>query len=246
MFIGYTGLPVICGLGIRVMLASLNEQGSFPPLPFSGSLCRLQYYFFFKYWVEFSSKVIWTWSFLCGKVLNYKVNLFIRYSAIRVTNFLLERALVVCVFQGIFLYHLSCQMYWHKVVHYILLLFLKIFIYFLAASGLSCITRDLSFWCMGSSLWCAGFSLVVAHRLISCSVQALQLWHMGSLVAVRGLSSCGAQAPEHMSSVVAARRLISLWRTGSVVAARRLSCHVACGILVPQPGIEPVSLALQD
>ena len=32
----------------------------------------------------------------------------------------------------------------------------------------------------------------------------------------------------------------------SVVAAHRVSCSAACGILVPRPGIEPESPALQD
>ena len=32
---------------------------------------------------------------------------------------------------------------------------------------------------------------------------------------------------------------------GSVVAAYGLSCPEACGILVPRPGIEPVSPALE-
>ena len=41
--------------------------------------------------------------------------------------------------------------------------------------------------------------------------------------------SCGVRAPEHV---------------GSVVVARGLSCSVACGILVPRPGIEPTSPAL--
>ena len=54
---------------------------------------------------------------------------------------------------------------------------------------------------------------------------------MGSVVATRGLSSCGARALE---------------RVGSVVAVRGLSCPAACRILVPQPGIEPASPALQD
>ena len=31
--------------------------------------------------------------------------------------FLLERTLVVCIFQGIFLFHISCQIYRYKVVH---------------------------------------------------------------------------------------------------------------------------------
>ena len=55
---------------------------------------------------------------------------------------------------------------------------------------------------------------------------------MGSFVAARGLlSSCGSRAPEHL---------------GSVIAAPRLSCPEACGILVPQPGIEPASLPLEN
>ena len=54
---------------------------------------------------------------------------------------------------------------------------------------------------------------------LCCGMQYLSLWCMGfSLVAARGLSSCGVQAPERM---------------GSVVVARGLSCPVAFGILVP-------------
>ena len=53
----------------------------------------------------------------------------------------------------------------------------------------------------------------------------------GIFVAVLGfLSSCDALALED---------------TGSVVAVCRLSCLVACGILVPRPGIEPESPALE-
>ena len=65
------------------------------------------------------------------------------------------------------------------------------------------------------------------------------LWHEGSFVVVHGLfiaahgllSSCVAWAPE---------------RVGSVVARHGLSCPVACGILVPRPGIEPAFPALED
>ena len=46
----------------------------------------------------------------------------------------------------------------------------------------------------------------------------------------RLLSSCGARDPEH---------------EGSVVVAYGLSCLAACGILVPRPGIEPASPALE-
>ena len=68
---------------------------------------------------------------------------------------------------------------------------------------------------MGSSLQPVG-SFIAACRLFT---------------VVRGLlSNCGSQALE---------------RVGSVVVACRLSCPVACGTLVPQPGIEPTSPALE-
>ena len=50
-------------------------------------------------------------------------------------------------------------------------------------------------------------------------------------LAVLGLS-CGTQD-------------LQLWHAGSVVVALGLSCPVACGILVPRPGIEPTSPALE-
>ena len=40
-------------------------------------------------------------------------------------------------------------------------------------------------------------------------------------------------------------RDLSLWRVDSVVVASGLSCSVAYGILVPRPGMEPVSLAVE-
>ena len=53
----------------------------------------------------------------------------------------------------------------------------------------------------------------------------------GLFIAARGLLfSCGTWVPECV---------------GSVVAARGLSCPAACGILVPCPGIEPPSPALE-
>ena len=38
---------------------------------------------------------------------------------------------------------------------------------------------------------------------------------------------------------------LSLWCAGSVVVAHGLSCPAARGILVPQPGIEPATPALE-
>ena len=55
-----------------------------------------------------------------------------------------------------------------------------------------------------------------------------------TLVSVRGLLS-------EVASLVAEHRLYSV---GSVVAVHRLSCPEARGILVPRPGIEPMSPAL--
>lgn len=54
----------------------------------------------------------------------------------------------------------------------------------------------------------------------------------GDFVAAHGFfsSHCGPRAPGHV---------------GLLFVTHRLSCSVACGILFPQPGIEPVSLALE-
>ena len=66
----------------------------------------------------------------------------------------------------------------------------------------------------------------MAHGLFT------SLWCMCRL-----LSSCGAWAPENVDSVVAAHGLSG--------CAHGLSCPMACGILVPGPGMELASPALQ-
>ena len=58
----------------------------------------------------------------------------------------------------------------------------------------------------------------------------LLLWCRLPFVVVQRLSSCSTWALEH---------------EGSVAAELRLSYPEVCGILVPWPGIEPESLALQ-
>ena len=79
---------------------------------------------------------------------------------------------------------------------------------------------------------------------LRCGARAFSL-----VVALGLLSSCGVQV---FSSLVVARGLCSLWHVGSlieaansVVVARGFSCPAACGILVPHPGIEPASPALE-
>ena len=99
------------------------------------------------------------------------------------------------------------------------------------------------FGCIRSQLRHVG-SFVVAWAFHCGTRVSLQLWHVGfSLVVVCrfSLSSCGTWAPGHVGSVVCGTWDLSL---SSVVVARRLSCPTACGILVPQPGIEPTSPAL--
>ena len=89
----------------------------------------------------------------------------------------------------------------------------------MAASSLSCGTwglrrgmQDLLLRREGSRLRCAGFSLVVA-----CGFS---------------LSSCGAQGPECMGSVVSSTWALSLRHTGSLVEARELN---SCGERVSLP-----------
>ena len=60
--------------------------------------------------------------------------------------------------------------------------------------------------------------------LVICCIGS-QFYHTRSFVAAHRFSSCDAS---------------------SVVVALGISCSSACGILVPQPGIKPVSPALQD
>ena len=82
---------------------------------------------------------------------------------------------------------------------------------------------------MGSSLWHVGSFVAVWGLLSSWGTRAPG--HTGPVVVARGLSSCGAQAPECV---------------GSVVVAHGLSCPAACGILVPWPGFDCVSPALES
>ena len=61
----------------------------------------------------------------------------------------------------------------------------------------------------------------------------LFIWPHGVFVAVFGIFHCDEQTS------------LQLWCTGSIVEALWLSCPMACGIRVPQPGIEPASPALE-
>ena len=75
----------------------------------------------------------------------------------------------------------------------------------------------------------AVITLLSLHCLFKIYIY-LFTWLCWASVAVLGLSRCGTWALEHV---------------GLVAVACRLSCSVACGILVPQPGIEPASPSLK-
>ena len=70
------------------------------------------------------------------------------------------------------------------------------------------------------------FPIFLKRIFINSGCAGSQLWHAGSFVGAHRYSSCGIQAHQ-------------LWHVGL------LSCSAACGILVSQPGIEPVSPVLQ-
>ena len=101
--------------------------------------------------------------------------------------------------------------------------------------------RDISYRAGRPSFFVCLFSLLFWLRRHTGS----SLRHVGSEAAHGLLSSCGARAPGRMGSVVCSTRALLLRCTSSVVVAHRLGCPVACGISVPQPGIEPTSLALE-
>ena len=68
----------------------------------------------------------------------------------------------------------------------------------------------------------------------------------GIFVAAHGLiSSCGVQVFSSCGAGSRACGLCSLQHAGSLVVTRGLIYPAACGILIPQPGIEPVSPALE-
>ena len=103
-----------------------------------------------------------------------------------------------------------------SIIIYIYLKDLLIIYLFWAALGLSCGMWDFFEACR--------IYTVVRRLLSSCGMRVFLF------------SSCGMQAPGHVSSGVVARGL-QLRHTSSVVVAHELSCSVACGILVLSPGI---------
>ena len=96
------------------------------------------------------------------------------------------------------------------------------------------------FGCLGSSLLCAGFSLVAASRGYSslrCAGFSLQWLLLLRSIGSRctGFSSCGSWAQQLW---------LGLQSAGSVVVVYGLSCSAACGIF-PDQGLNPCPLHWQ-
>ena len=84
----------------------------------------------------------------------------------------------------------------------------------------------------------------------SCGIQDLPCVVVRYFVVVHRFSSRGPWGPEHEGAQgcgvwLPESELQQFGLAGSPAAARGLSCSEACGILVPPPGIEPPSPALQ-
>ena len=125
----------------------------------------------------------------------------------------------------------------HSILDCILFFFINLFfliylfILFLAALGLCCCTRAFSscgeqglLFVAVRGLLTAVASLVAEHGHQARGLQ--QLWHVGSVVVARGLSSCGSRALERKLSSCGTR------------------AQLLCGKWdLPGPGLEPVSPA---
>ena len=78
---------------------------------------------------------------------------------------------------------------------------------------------------------CFAFLTDFLFGCVGSWLQHAGFWrHLASFIAAHGLTSCGAWALELVDSVA---------------VAGELGCPVACGILVPGPGVKPVTPALQ-
>ena len=69
--------------------------------------------FFLKMFDRLLNKSVRIWILFCGNVFTYKFSFFNSYSDYQ---FLLELALITCVFQGICPFYLSFRIYWYLVV----------------------------------------------------------------------------------------------------------------------------------
>ena len=98
---------------------------------------------------------------------------------------------------------------------------------------ISCLFPVLSF----IYLFLAALGLQCGAWVLYCCIQALSSGGEQGL-----LSSCSAQA-SHCGGFSYGGEW-AVWHVGSVAVAHGLSCPMACGILAPRLGIEPLSPAL--
>lgn len=74
----------LSGFGARGVLASEDKLRRFPLLRLWWDFVKDSYYSVFKYLVEFTSEIIWIWSFICWKICSYQFNFSNRLRTIRV------------------------------------------------------------------------------------------------------------------------------------------------------------------
>ena len=97
----YFCVVFLSGFGVRVILASWNEFGNVRSCLFIFlDEFEKNLYQFSKHFLEFSSKCIRSWTFLCWEVLDYLLNFLTHYWAVQIFLLLHGSDLVDCMFQG--------------------------------------------------------------------------------------------------------------------------------------------------
>ena len=92
----------------------------------------------------------------------------------------------------------------------------------------------------GEGQWDSGYVLGDKTEDVGCFFNTYLFWLCPLLITAPGpsISTCGI----FYCSVLAS---LWLWGAGSGLAAHRLTFSTACGILIPQPRMEPMSSTLE-
>ena len=86
----------------------------------SGGGVRARYYFFFNCVIEFNSEAYEPGGVFFRKV-NYVFHLFNIHGIVHILKFLSVSVSESCISPGVCTFPLSCQVYWHTLVHNILI-----------------------------------------------------------------------------------------------------------------------------
>ena len=80
-------------------------------------LKQLRMHACFKLLLELASEVILSWTFYYWEGFDYRRNSLTFYRCSHILYFFLESVSVICVFLGMYAFHLSYLIYWHIIVH---------------------------------------------------------------------------------------------------------------------------------